>query len=262
MQIRPGIDIANLTDPGCVRTVNEDYYCFTEPESDEQFHRRGRLLVVADGMGGHVGGQVASGIAVDSLREVFLNSAADDPTDLLVEGFSRAQRSILDKAAQSPELKGMGTTCTAAIIHHGHLIYGHIGDSRLYLIRHGQPSQVTEDHSLVNRLLKSGTITPEQAAVHQDRNVLTAALGMPSDEMAAEFSEKPIPLEAGDGLVLASDGLHGLVNPDEIREAVEKESPYQACRTMVELAKRRGGPDNITVQILRILPEFFNGASR
>src|SRR6516225_7636258 len=116
MQIRPGIEIANLTDPGCVRTVNEDYYCFVEPESDELFRRRGRLMVVADGMGGHVGGQVASGIAVDSLRNVFLNSAAEDPIDLLIEGFSLAQRSILERSAQSPELRGMGTTCTAAIV--------------------------------------------------------------------------------------------------------------------------------------------------
>jgi serine/threonine protein phosphatase PrpC len=257
MRIRPGIEIANLTDPGCVRTANEDYYCFAEPESDERFGRRGRLLVVADGMGGHVGGQVASGVAVDAVRDVFLNGEADDLRQLLVNGFSRAQRGIMERSAESPELRGMGTTCTAAIVHRGQLSFGHIGDSRLYLIRNGQPTQITEDHSLVNKLLKSGAITPEQAAVHEERNVLTAALGMPSESIAADFSERPIPLQAGDGVVLASDGLHGLVNADEIREAVEKESPYEACRTLVELAKLRGGPDNITVQILRVLPESF-----
>jgi serine/threonine protein phosphatase PrpC len=262
MRIRPGIEIANLTDPGCVRTENEDYYCFAEPDSDERFNRYGRLLVVADGMGGHMGGQIASGIAVDALRDAFLNGVSPGPLDLLVDGFARAQKLILEQAVQRPELKGMGTTCTAAIVHCGYLIYGHIGDSRLYLIRRGHPSQVTEDHSYVNRLLKSGAITPEQAAVHQDRNILTAALGMPSEKIAADFSHNPIPLEVGDGLVMASDGLHGLVNPDEIREAVEKESAYQACRTLVDLAKLRGGPDNITVQILRIHPEFFNEASR
>jgi PPM family protein phosphatase len=257
MRIRPGIEIANLSDPGCVRTENEDYYCFAEPESDERFRRRGRLMVVADGMGGHVGGQVASGIAVDAIRDVFLNGESDDLGQLLVSGFSRAQRTILEKTAQRPELRGMGTTCTAAIVHRGQLSYGHIGDSRLYLIRRGQPTQITDDHSLVNKLVKSGAITPEQAAVHEDRNVLTAALGMPSDDIAADFSDGPIALQPGDGVVLASDGLHGLVNPDEIREAVEKESPYEACRTLVDLAKLRGGPDNITVQVLRMLPESF-----
>lgn len=253
MRIRAGIEIANLTDPGCVRPANEDYYCFAEPESDERFRRRGRLLVVADGMGGHVGGQVASGIAVDAVRDAFLNGESDDLTEILVKGFATAQRLILERTAKSPELKGMGTTCTAAIVHRGQLTYGHIGDSRLYLIRKGQPAQITDDHSLVNKLVKNGSITPEQAAVHEDRNVLTAALGMPSEKMAADFSDRPIPLEVGDGVVLASDGLHGLVNPDEIREAVEKETPYEACRTLVELAKLRGGPDNITVQILRVM---------
>jgi serine/threonine protein phosphatase PrpC len=257
MRIRPGIEIGNLTDPGCVRPANEDYYCFAEPENDERFARRGRLMVVADGMGGHVGGQVASGLAVDAMREVFLNGEMDDPSEILLNGFSRGQQSILDAASRRPELRGMGTTCTAAIVHQGRLSYGHIGDSRLYLVRQGQASQVTEDHSLVTRLLKSGAITPEQAAVHEDRNVLTAALGMLSEDIAADFSQQPIALQPGDGILIASDGLHGLVNPDEMREAVEKEPPHQACRSLVELAKLRGGPDNITVQIMRILPETF-----
>jgi protein phosphatase len=258
MQIRPGVEIANLTDPGCVRPVNEDYYAYAEPESDELFRRRGRLMVVADGMGGHKGGQVASGLAVQAVRDAFLNGGdSTDLEELLIRGFSQAQRAILEHAAENPELSGMGTTCTAAIFHQGRLSYGHIGDSRLYLVRQGHATQITDDHSLVNKLLKSGAITEEQAAVHEEKNVLTAALGMRSSEIAADFSQAPIPLQPGDGLVLASDGLHGLVNPDEIREAVEKESAYDACRTLVDLAKLRGGHDNITIQVLRVLPESF-----
>lgn len=255
MQIRPGVEIANLTDRGCVREVNEDYYAYAEPDDDEQFRQRGRLMVVADGMGGHIGGQVASGIAVQAVRDAFLNGDPATPDELLIRGFSDAQQAILGHCDQHPELQGMGTTCTAAIVHAGCFSYGHIGDSRLYLVRQGHATQITDDHSLVNKLVKSGAITPEEAAVHEDRNVLTAALGMRSPEIAADFSDAPIPLQPGDGLLLASDGLHGLVNPDEIREAVEKESPYEACRTLVDLAKLRGGPDNITVQIMRILPE-------
>jgi protein phosphatase len=258
MRIRPGIEIANLTDVGCERSENEDYYSYAEPDSDSEYHLRGRLIIVADGMGGHQGGQVASGLAVESIRSAFLNDDASSGIhDLLVGGFSEAQRAILDRAAQEPELDGMGTTCTAAVVHQGGLTYGHIGDSRLYMVRQGQAAQLTEDHSLVNRLVKTGVITPEQAAVHEKRNVLTAALGMRAQEIAADFSTHPIPLQPGDVLVICSDGLHGLVNSDEIREAVDHESAYDACRTLIDLAKCRGGPDNITIQIMRILPESF-----
>ena len=257
MRIRPGIEIANLTDVGCERQENEDYYSYAEPDSDAEFQRRGRLLVLADGMGGHQGGEVASGLAVECVRRAFLKEEAANVHDLLVAGFSEAQRQILARAAQQPELEGMGTTCTAAVFHQGSLTYGHIGDSRLYMIRLSQATQITEDHSLVNRLVKTGAITPEQAAVHEKRNVLTAALGMHSDAITADFSATPIPLQPGDVLVLCSDGLHGLVNANEIREAVDHESAYDACRTLIHLAKLRGGPDNITVQIMRLLPEAF-----
>ncbi len=257
MRIRPGIEIANLTDVGCERPENEDYYAYAEPETDLEFQRRGRLLIVADGMGGHRGGQVASGIAVDSVRQAFLNEPQPSIHDLLVSGFSQAQRAILARASAQPELDGMGTTCTAAVVHQGALTYGHIGDSRLYMVRQGIATQLSEDHSLVNRLIKTGSITPEEAAVHEKRNVLTAALGMRSEQIAADFSPTPIPLQPGDVLVICSDGLHGLVNNDEIREAVDHESAYDACRTLIDLAKRRGGPDNITVQIMRLLPEAF-----
>lgn len=256
MNIRSDVELANLTDVGCQRTENEDYYCYVEPEEEQQFRRRGRLAVVADGMGGHNGGQVASGLAVDALRDAFLDE--DIPGDsqaVLVEGFTRAQQAILGASAKSPELNGMGTTCTAVIIRAGELTYGHIGDSRLYLFRDGWLSQLTEDHTLVNHLVKTGAITSAQASQHEKRSVLTAALGMRSDEVAADFSSEPVPLQEGDVIVLSSDGLHGVVTSEELRAAVQKQSAYEACRNLVSLARERGGPDNITVQILRILRE-------
>jgi protein phosphatase len=252
MQIRSDIELANLSDVGCEREANEDYYCYVEPDRDEEFAAKGRLIVVADGMGGHIGGQVASGLAVDALREAFLTDGAD-PLNILIDGFSRAQASILARAEAEPDLKGMGTTCTAAIVHRGGLIYGHIGDSRLYLVRQGQLTQITDDHSLVNQLVKSGAITAEQAEVHEKKNVLTAALGMQSSAAAADFSEVPLALAAQDILVLCSDGLHGLVSPDEVAQAVSVQSAYDACRTLVEWAKQRGGHDNITVQVAKII---------
>ena len=252
MHIRADIELANLTDVGCQRTENEDYYCYVEPESEEEFLQKGRLIAVADGMGGYAGGQIASGLALEVLRQVFQNGVRSDPHSVLVDGFSRAQAAIVAHADEHPELSGMGTTCTAAIILQGQLAYGHIGDSRLYLLRDSKLQQLTEDHSMVTRLVKSGAITPEQAKTHEQKNVLTAALGMKTPSVAAEFSEHPLALAAGDVLVLASDGLHGLVTADEIGEAAGTLTPYQACHALVNAAKERGGPDNITVQILRL----------
>jgi serine/threonine protein phosphatase PrpC len=256
MNIRSDVELANLTDVGCERAENEDYYCYVEPEDEEQFLRRGRLAVVADGMGGHNGGQVASGLAVDALRDAFLDeNLPGDPQSVLVEGFTRAQHAILEASFDRPDLNGMGTTCTAVIIRNGELTYGHIGDSRLYLLRDGWLTQLTEDHTLVNHLVKSGAITPAQAAQHDKRNVLTAALGMRSEEVAADFSNEAVRLQENDALLLSSDGLHGLMTNEELRATIQTQSAYEACRTLVNLARQRGGPDNITVQILKILRE-------
>jgi PPM family protein phosphatase len=255
MQVRSDVELANLTDVGCARAENEDYYAYFEPEADEDFERKGRLLAVADGMGGHAGGQVASGLAIEALRETFLNGQAGDSQSVLIEAFSRAQQSILSAGDARPELNGMGTTCTAAILCGRKLSYGHIGDSRLYLVRAGQARQLTEDHSVVNQLVKSGALTPEEAATHEKRNVLTAALGMKSQQVRADFSPEPLTLDSNDVLVLTSDGMHGLVSGEEIAATVSSQRPYDACRTLVDMAKARGGPDNITIQILRILPD-------
>jgi PPM family protein phosphatase len=252
MKIRPDVDLANLTDAGNVRAENEDYYCYLEPAADEDFERKGRLIAIADGMAGHAGGKIASTLALESLRSVFENGSGGDSADVLISGFARAQQSILSHVESHPELDGMGTTCTAAILHRGNLSYGHIGDSRLYLLRAGNFSPITEDHSLVNQLVQSGALTPEQAAGHQQKNVLTRALGMKSSDVAADFSNQPIPLAPGDVLVLATDGLHGVVSTEEIGQLATTQSPYDACRSLVAMAKERGGLDNITVQILRL----------
>jgi len=249
MKIRPGIEIANLTDVGCTRTDNQDYYGYAEPESDEEFQRKGRLAVVADGMGGHQGGQVASAIAVEVVRDVYLQDDSEDPEAALIAAFSGAQASILQLAAEHPELAGMGTTCVAVAIRDGRMHYGHVGDSRLYLFRNSTISRLTRDHTLVNRLVDEGTITPEQAVSHPDRNVLTAALGM-NRPVPAEFGEST--LEPGDVALICTDGLHGLVSDEEILAAATRLSPRDACRELIELAKAKGGFDNITLQIIRV----------
>jgi len=252
MQIRPGIQLGNLTDTGCQRERNEDYYCYAEPDDEDLFRRKGRLAVVADGMGGHEGGQVASGIAVDTVRDTYLNHTGDDPSESLRDAFQQAHAAILDYARDHPDLHGMGTTCTAAVVRDHQLFYGHVGDSRLYLIRGFSISQLSQDHSRVGQLVRDGLLTPEEAAVHPERNVLTAALGMDS-ELPLHLPQEPIPLEANDIVLICSDGLHGLVSNEELLGVAAGAPPREACQELVRIAKDRGGFDNITVQILRVL---------
>jgi serine/threonine protein phosphatase PrpC len=251
MVIRPGIELANLTDTGCVRSENEDYYGYVEPEADEDFLKRGRLAIVADGMGGHVGGRVASGIAVDVVRRTYLNEPGAEPLDALLTAFGNAHFAIQEAGHEDPSLRGMGTTCSAAVLLDHQLHYGHVGDSRIYLLRDSTISQVTHDHSYVARLVESGALTPEEAAVHPERNVLTAALGMDSN-IQADFSEAPLPLQANDMVLLCTDGLHGLVSDGEMLAVATDHPPREACKQLVEMAKNRGGYDNITVQIIRV----------
>ena len=251
MQIRPGIELANLSDVGCERSENEDYFAYAEPESEEEYRKKGRLAIIADGMGGHVGGQIASGLAVDFVRQTYFSFPSADPQEALAEAFRSAQDAIHDWVEAHPELRGMGTTCTAAVVRGGELYFAHVGDSRLYLLREATISRLTRDHSWVNRLVEKGLLTPEQAAVHPDRNVLTAALGMNS-HVPVDLSESGIPLRPADVLLLSTDGLHGLVSDAELLSVAGQSAPRQACLDLVEMAKSRGGPDNITLQIIRI----------
>jgi serine/threonine protein phosphatase PrpC len=251
MRIRPGIELANLTDVGCHRAENEDYYCYVEPEDDLDFQKKGRLAVVADGMGGHEGGKLASTIAVEAVRDGYLNHADGDPHQALQAAFQDAHTRIQDYTRLHPELHGMGTTCTAATILDGELYFGHVGDSRLYLIRGYSISLLTRDHSQVARLVQDGLITPEEASVHPQRNVLTAAMGV--EPATADFSEMPLPLATGDILLICTDGLHGLVNDQEMLATASTLDPVETCKELVRMAKERGGFDNITVQILKIV---------
>jgi protein phosphatase len=252
MEIRPGIALANLSDVGLVRENNEDYFCYAEPESEEEFAKRGRLAIIADGMGGYEGGQIASHIAVETVRETYLKNIDDsDPVDALLEGFRLAHQRIIAAARESEGLEGMGTTCTAAAILGKNLVYAHVGDSRLYLLRGPDIFQITHDHSYVNKMVEAGMLTPEEAEHHPQKNVLMMALGA-SKEIRADCPAEPLPLEPGDTLLMCTDGLSGLVSNEEFQAAANGNSLEQACRDLIELAKSRGGHDNITVQLLRV----------
>jgi protein phosphatase len=240
-----------MSDIGCQRENNEDQFTYWEPAADEEFARKGRLAIVADGMGGHEGGQEASRIAVDSIKEVFAETPNADVQSLLLAGFQIAHERILEYAAGHPELHGMGTTATAVVLLDNQLYYAHVGDSRLYLARGQTISRLTHDHSYVGRLVQNGVISAEEAETHPQRHILTAALGA-GTEISPETPPHPIPLQKGDVLVLSTDGLWSLLSDHEIHGIVTSNDPAEACRALIKLAKDRGGPDNITVQVLRL----------
>ena len=251
MKIRPGVEVAGLTDVGCQRENNEDSYGYWEPDDDVLFGQVGRLAVVADGMGGHEGGQIASRIAVETIQQSYSNPAEADPQRRLLEAFREAHRRIQQQAREYSDLRGMGTTCTAFALVNGQLHYAHIGDSHLYLLRARNLRLLTRDDSLVARLVQAGVIRPEQAENHPQKHVLTSALGV-ADEIHPDFPAEPLQLEKSDVLLVCTDGLWGQMTDSEIEEVLSTETPTDACRELVQLAKDRGGPDNITLQVARI----------
>jgi PPM family protein phosphatase len=251
MRIRPGIELGNLTDVGCERNDNQDYYCYAEPENEEEFERKGRLAVIADGMGGYEGGAIASGIAVDVVRSGYMKSPCEQTARALVEAIMAAHEAISGFAREHPETADMGTTCTAAVLRDNHLYYVHVGDSRLYLIRNSKINRLTQDHTVTERLIAQGLLMPEQAPQHPDYHVLTAALGM-HGPLTAQCPETPVPLLPDDVLLLCTDGLHDVMKDDEMRDAALTYAAGAACRKLVEAAKLRGAPDNITLQILKV----------
>jgi PPM family protein phosphatase len=250
--MRPGIELAGLSDVGCRRDDNQDYYSYWEPDAEPEFRRKGRLLLVADGMGGYEGGREASRIAGTVVPEVYCGHPAEDVSTSLVVAFQAAHQRIRSRAAQSPALQGMGTTCTAAVLLGGALHIAHIGDSRLYLVRDGAISRLTHDHSYVGRLVEQGVLSSQEAETHPQRNILTAALGAGS-EIFPETSLQPIALERRDTLTLCTDGLWSVVSDQEICEAAGGEDLNDVCRELVNLARERGAPDNVTVQTVRMM---------
>jgi len=251
MRIRPGVELASLSDIGCQRENNEDQYAYWEPPADEEFARKGRLAIVADGMGGHEGGQEASRIAVEAIQQIFAETPDGDAGSLLLTGFQTAHERILQYAAGHPDLHGMGTTATAIALRGNQLYYAHVGDSRLYLVRGANISRLTHDHSYVGRLAENGVISAAEAETHPQRHILTAALGAGA-ELLPETPPRPITLQKGDVLVLCTDGLWSLLGENEILNVVAASGPPEACRALIKMTKDRGGPDNITVQVLRL----------
>jgi len=263
-----------LTDSGKVRSANEDHFLIAEltkamhiertslPQASAQFgQERGRIFLVADGMGGHQGGQEASALAIASIEKFALNtlkwffplkgSETQTVADELQTALRQADATIVEEAAQRPELRGMGTTLTMAYSLDSELFVVHVGDSRAYVYRDGELHQVTQDHTLVAEMVKRGEVTPEKAAKHRLRHVITNVIGGAEEGVRVEAHK--LDLQAGDRILLCTDGLTEMLSNDQIATVLATESdPEQACKRLVAQANEHGGCDNITV----ILAQF------
>jgi protein phosphatase len=250
---KPGIEAASLSDVGLQRADNEDSLLYWEPDSDKEFHKKGRLAIVADGMGGYEGGQEASRIAVETVRHTYERDSTGDPQAALLAAIQAAHDTIHRFAFDHPQFQGMGTTCTALAIVNCQLYFAHVGDSRLYMIRGGAISRLTRDHSYVGRLVESGIVRSEDAETHPQRHILTAALGS-GREIIPHAPDQPLALEDNDVLVLCTDGLWSVVGEQDLLRIAQTQPLSDACLKLVRMALERGGPDNITVQLLRVSP--------
>jgi PPM family protein phosphatase len=244
------LDIGYHTDTGLQRDHNEDAFGTRMPEAAEALDSHGALLAVADGMGGHLAGEVASSMAIQTLMDEFERSAGD-PAEGLRAAIQMANRSVWEAGQADPNRYNMGTTLVAAVLRPGRLVVAHVGDSPAFLVRECAPIRLTRDHSWVEEAIERGHLDPSQAARHPYRHVLTRALGS-LPEVDVEISHE-VELQAGDTLVLCSDGLVRHVGESEIAELVcAADSAAGAARTLVDLANQRGGEDNTTVVVCKV----------
>jgi len=244
------LDVAQLTDVGRKREHNEDNMAYVIPKDPQVMTKKGALFIVADGMGGHAAGEVASEIAVDTVSNTYYQDDSEDVAASLLQAIKRANALIHQRAAENMLRSGMGTTCVAAVLRGNMAYIANVGDSRAYFMRNGQVKQVSQDHSWVAEQVRAGLLTDDQARTHAQRNVITRCLGTQADVDIDIFTEE---LREGDSLVLCTDGLSGLVSDDEIQRIVEQYVPQESVYHLIERANSNGGPDNITAIVLRVL---------
>ena len=241
---------AMRTDPGLARELNEDTVAWVTPQDKAIADSRGSLALVADGMGGHAAGEVASALAADVIRRLYYDIDGSVPK-VLAAAFTAANRAILEYAAEHPECKGMGTTCTVLAFHDRKAWLGHIGDSRAYLLRDRELIQLSEDQTLVAKLVSDGTLTQEQADHSPMHNVILQALGT-SQQMKPIIGAKGLPLEFGDVLILCSDGVSNLVPDAQIADIAGRLAPQEACDALIEAALAAGGHDNASLGVFSV----------
>lgn len=260
--------VAALSDVGRERSHNEDAFLLWDLanerplDADRPVALDGEdaayLLVVSDGMGGARSGEVASQTAIETLRsfatDAFhaarLRLGDTDPMRWLARGVAESNRTVLTESQSDVSLRGMGATLTAVALLDGELVVAHVGDSRAYLLRGARLRQLTMDHTHVQELVSIGQISSEEARIHRNRNLLLQAIGTGD---SVDVDDLDVAVADGDRILLCSDGLHGLVDDDEIAKVLEEDlPPEEQCRDLVERANDGGGHDNITVLVAHL----------
>jgi serine/threonine protein phosphatase PrpC len=239
---------AAKTDRGLIRELNEDSFKIIVGDNSCYF-----AFIVADGMGGHKCGELASRVAVeyisDSIEQASQNLAfpekRSEALKRIVEGTNAA---VYQKSLELPEASGMGTTLTMAVVTQSDITVAHVGDSRLYIVRDENIRQITEDHSYIEELIKKGTITRDEAENHPQKHIITRAIG---SSLEIDIDITNMTIDSGDIFVLCTDGLTNMVSSEQILKTVKENEPEEACEQLVEAAKRNGGDDNITVIVIK-----------
>lgn len=244
----PIVAAAN-TDTGMRRSNNQDSYAIVQAASAEKWRKHGHVFMVADGMGAHAVGELASKMACENIPHNYTKSRNIEPAEALTRAYAEVGALIHGKASANRDFQGMGTTCSTLLLLPAGALIAHVGDSRIYRIRDDKIEQLTFDHSLVWELVRHKHLTPEQAQKFYPRNVITRSLG-PEPTVEVDI-EGPYPVKLGDVFLLCSDGLSGPVLDPEMGTIAAQFHPEQACRYLIHLANLRGGQDNITTVVAR-----------
>ncbi|MBT3312736.1 MAG: Stp1/IreP family PP2C-type Ser/Thr phosphatase [Desulfobacterales bacterium] len=240
--------IASASDKGLRKEENQDYLSYY----DGPTHKNGLLLVLADGIGGRSGGGTASKIAVETLMEYFYSKKNINIPVVIKKGFKEANRVVVEKGDQDISLNGMGCTMNAVVLRDDKMYHNNVGDSRGYIISGDEISQFSTDHSFVSDLVKAGAITEEDALTHPERHVLTKAIGI-DPKLPIETNKEYLQIENSQYILLCCDGLYGVVPDEEILDTVNTlKSPDDICKKLIEKANENGGPDNISLIVVRI----------
>jgi serine/threonine protein phosphatase PrpC len=252
VQAPAGMEIigAMRTDTGLVRSHNEDAVAWVTSHDDDAATNRGSLALVADGMGGHAAGEVASALAADVVRRLYYDLDGPIP-QVLANAFAAANRAIIEYAQEHPECRGMGTTCTVLAFRDQQVWLAHIGDSRAYLLRDRHLTQLSEDQTLVAKLVSEGTITQAEADQSPMHNVILQALGTTAN-IKPMIGAKGLPLQSGDVLILCSDGVSNMVPDGKIAELASRLPPQEACDALIEAALAAGGHDNASLGVFSV----------